>query len=189
MGMFQSTKWVLSITVLLIMIVSCATVEHHYAQGVDDSGKPQWVVLGTHTLKSKNGRSFFGVGAAPTTGEFSRQASAANLRAKDELEQMVERFIEVVSRDYIASGSATPSGYLVSEAPRQIFEMTNLVVPNAQVKEHWIDSKNNQIFAIAEIDYYQLVSALDASTKVNPGFKNYLKGRGEQVFDRIARQY
>lgn len=186
---FQSTKRLLTIIALLIVIASCASTERHYDQKVDDTGKPQWVVQGTHTSKTVRGRSFLGVGAAQTSGEFSRQASAANQRAKDELERMVERFIEVVSRDYLASGSAQPSGYLENEATKRIIEMTSIVTPNAQIMEHWVDQDSDKIFAIAEIDYSQVVSLLSSSSKVNPGFKGYLKSSGEQVFDRIARQH
>lgn len=185
----QSTKRLLTIIALLIVIASCASSERHYDQKVDDTGKPQWVVQGTHTSKTERGRSFLGVGAAPTRGEFSRQASAANLRAKGELERMVERFIEVVSRDFLASGAAAHAGFLEYQAPQQINEMTSIVLPNAQIMEHWVDPNGDKIFAIAEIDYPQVVSLLSSSSKVNPGFKSYLKSSGEQVFDRIARQH
>ena len=35
----------------------------------------------------------------------------------------------------------------------------------------------------------QVVSLIDNSSTVNPGFKDYLKDRGELVFDRIATQH
>ena len=185
----QSTKRLLTIIALLIVLASCASTERHYDQKLDNSGTPQWVVQGTHTSKTDSGRIFLGVGAASTQGEFSRQASAANLRAKDELERMVERFIEVVSRDYLASGAAQPAGFQEHEAMQRVVEMTSIVIPNAQIMEHWVDQDRDKIFAIAEIDYSQVVSLLSSSSKVNPGFKSYLKNSGEQVFDRIARQH
>jgi len=185
----QSTKRLLTIIALLIVIASCTSTPSHFDQKLDESGKPQWVVQGTQTSKSQLGRSFLGVGVAQTNGEFSRQASAANQRAKEELERMVERFIEVVSRDYLASGSAQPSGYRENEAALQVIEMTDIVIPNAKIMEHWVDHDDDKIFAIAEIDYPQVVSLLSSSSKVNPGFKSYLQSSGEQVFDRIARQH
>ncbi|WP_455218762.1 hypothetical protein, partial [Kaarinaea lacus] len=86
----QSTKRLLTIIALLIVIASCASTPSHIDQKLDESGKPQWVVQGTQTSKSQHGRSFLGVGVAQTNGEFSRQALAANQRAKEELERMVE---------------------------------------------------------------------------------------------------
>jgi hypothetical protein len=186
----QSTKWIVTIIVPLIMVVSCSTPSHHFDQSIDAStGKPQWVLQGTQTSKTERGRIFLGVGEAATEGEFSRQATAANRRAKEELAQMVERFIEVVSRDYIASGAAAPAGYQENQAPHYVNEMTSIVLPQAQILEHWVDDDSEKIFAIAEIDYPQLVSLIEQSAVVNPGFKVYLKSRGELVFDRIATQH
>ena len=186
----QAKKWVLTIISPLILVASCATSERHYDQRIDvASGKPQWVLHGTQTSKTERGRIFLGVGEAQTNGEFSRQATTANRRAREELEQMVQRFIEVVSRDYIASGAAAPAGFQEHQAPRYITEMTGLVLPKAQIMEHWVDRDSEKIFAIAEIDYSQLVSLIDESSAVNPGFKDYLKDRGELVFDRIATQH
>lgn len=190
MHCIQSTKWVVTIILPLILIVSCSTANHHYDQSVDvTTGKPQWVLHGTQTSKTERGRIFLGVGEAQTNGDFSRQASAANRHAREELEQMVERFIEVVSRDYIASGAAAPAGYMANQAPHYVTEMTGIVLPKAQIMEHWVDQDREKIFAIAEIDYPQLVSLIEESSTVNPGFKDYLKSRGELVFDRIATQH
>ncbi|WP_455222543.1 hypothetical protein [Kaarinaea lacus] len=190
MDRIHSTKWVVTIITPLILIASCTATNHHYDQSIDvETGKPQWVMHGTQTSKTERGRIFLGVGEAQTNGEFSRQATAANRRAKEELEHMLERFIEVVSRDYIASGAAAPAGYLEHQAPHYVTEMTRIVLPNAQIMEHWVDEDSEKIFAIAEIDYLQVVSLIEESSAVNPGFKDYLKSRGELVFDRIATQH
>ncbi len=174
---------------ILVLVSACSSAERHYDQTTDASGKPGWVEYGTQTSKTAIGRIFLGVGVAKTDGEFARQATAANERAKQEVERMISRFIEVVSRDYIASGDAEPSGYLANEAQQYINEMTNIVLPGAKIMEHWVDSRNDKIFAIAEIDYPKVVSLLSTSGQVNSGFKTYLKDKGQSVFDRIATQH
>ena len=176
--------------ILIILLVSaCASTERHYDQSKDASGKPGWVEYGTQTSKMSGSRTFLGVGVASTTGDFTHEATMANERARKEIERMVSRFIEVVSRDYIATGAAEPSGYLANEAHRYISEMTNIVLPSAKIMEHWVDNNNDKIFAIAEIDYPKLVSLLSSSGQVNSGFKSYLKKKGHSVFDRIATQH
>ena len=190
MSPMYSIKSVLTIITLLLSLVNCASNSvGHYNQAIDISGKPGWVTEGSQTIKTPDGRSFLGVGVAQTSGEFTRQATAANEQAKDEIQRMLERFIEVVSRDYLASGAAQPAGFLEHEASRYIEEMTNIVLPSAKIKGHWVDESSKRIFAIAEIDYPNVVSLLYTSTKVNPGFKTYLKKQGESVFDRIATQH
>jgi hypothetical protein len=173
----------------LVTLAGCASTERHYDQTEDASGKPGWVSYGTQTSKTQIGRIFLGVGVAKTTGEFALQATAANQQAKKEIERMISRFIEVVSRDYIATGAAEPSGYLANEAHQYIDDMTNIVLPSAKIKEHWVDSRNDKIFAIAEIDYPKVVSLLNSAGNVHSGFKVYLKSKGQSVFDRIATQH
>lgn len=188
--MIKSAVELFVLVLMSIMFVSaCTSAERHYDQTKDASGKPGWVEYGTQTSRTPDGRIFLGVGVAKTTGEFARQATAANEHAKQEIERMISRFIEVVSRDYIASGNAEPSGYLAHEAQHYINEMTNIVLPSAKIMEHWVDSRNDKIFAIAEIDYPKVVSLLSTSGQVNSGFKMYLKDKGQSVFDRIATQH
>ena len=175
--------------VLISSLAGCATPERHYDQSKDATGKPGWVSYGTQTSKTSRGRIFLGVGVAKTAGEFARQAAAANQRARKEVERMLSRFIEVVSRDYIATGTAEPSGYMSNEASQHIIEMTSLVLPGTKIMEHWVDSQNSKIFAIAEIDYPKVIALLSTSSEVNPGFKTYLKNKGKLVFDRIATQH
>lgn len=188
-AMTKTSIELFALILAVLLFTGCASSERHYDQSKDASGKPGWVDYGTQTSKTSAGRIFLGVGVARTTGEFTREATAANEHARQEVERMISRFIEVVSRDYIATGAAEPSGYLANEAHRYIDEMTNIVLPKAKIMEHWVDSRNDKIFAIAEIDYPQLVSLLSTSGQVNPGFKVYLKDKGQSVFDRIATQH
>lgn len=173
----------------LITLGGCGSSVKHYDQTLDASGKPGWVSYGTQTSKTTDGRTFLGVGVAKTTGEFARQATAANEQAKEEIKRMISRFIEVVSRDYIATGAAEPSGYLANEAHNYINDMTNIVLSSTKIKEHWVDNRNDEIFAIAAIDYPKVVSLLSTAGNVNSGFKIYLRNKGANVFDRIATQH
>ncbi|MCI0507549.1 MAG: hypothetical protein L0Z73_15765 [Gammaproteobacteria bacterium] len=190
MPKLQFTKLVWTIIALCTVAAGCTTTGRHYDQRIDAAtGKPQWVLQGTQTSKSIYDRIFWGVGEADASGEFSRQADAANQRAKDELQKMVERFIEVISRDYIASGGAAQAGFLEHQATRYINEMTGIVLPEIKIMEHWVDQGGRKIFAIAELEYTRMVSLLAGSSQVNPGFKDYLQSKGESVFDHIATQH
>ena len=185
----KSAVELFALILMILLVTACSSTERHYDQTKDASGKPGWVDYGTQTSKTPIGRIFLGVGVAKTNGEFALQATAANEHARQEIERMISRFIEVVSRDYIATGNAEPSGYLPNEAHRYISEMTNIVLPGAKIMEHWVDSRNDKIFAIAEIDYPKVVSLLSTSGQVHTGFKVYLKNKGQSVFDRIATQH
>lgn len=187
-GVWLSSR-AIAILALLIALASCGSVERHYDQSVDETGKPLWVAQGTQTSKTSKGRIFLGVGMAQIQGEFSREATKANIHAREELERILARFIEVVTRDFIATGGAEAAGFLPNEAPVFIGEMTGLVAPKGQVMDHWVDPQGNKIYAIAEIGYPQVQTLLSGSPDVNAGFRRYLNQQGEQIFDRIATQH
>jgi len=180
----------LNVAVWFAVISGCTVPAAHYDQGVDASGKPNWVTIGTQTSKTARGRIFLGVGSASIQGDFERQSSLADAQAKQEIESMLERYIEVVTRDYMARN-------MKKEAPRfrgqvsyrEIGKMAALIMPNAQILDHWIDQKNKKIYAIAEVDYPQVVSILTQSDSVSPRLKQYLVNKGELVFDRIATSH
>lgn len=181
--------FVASAVVLIVVLAGCSSAPRHYDQSVDKTGKPQWVARGTQTSKTTRGRVFLGVGMALTQGNFTRQANTANARAREELARMLNRFIEVVARDYIATGEAEREGFLPNEAPQHINDMTSLVLSRAEVLDHWVDESSNKIFAIAQIEYPKVHRLLAGSSRVNGGFKRYLKQQGERVFDRIATEH
>lgn len=173
----------------MLLLTACGSVQRHYDQALGANGKPNWVAQGTQTAKTEKGRIFLGVGVARIQDELSREANEANLLAREELERMLTRFIEVVARDFIASGKAQAAGFLPNEAPVFIGKMTGLVATKGQVMDHWVDPKGRNIYAIAELDYPQVRSMLATSPAVNAGFREYLNQQGELIFDRIATQH
>jgi len=188
-GMANKNYLCVIVTAWLMLGTGCSVPVGHYDQGVDATGKPNWVTIGTQTSKTDRGRIFVGVGSASTQGDFERQSNLANIVAKKEIETMLERYIEVVTRDFLAKDIKEAPTFKDQVSYRQIGDMAALVMPNAQILDHWIDQKNKQIYAIAEVDYPQLVSILTQSDTVKPELKKYLTQKGEQVFDRIATSH
>jgi len=174
---------------LILQMVACASQEAHFLNDKTDAkGKPFWVTQGTTTLKSKQSRAFLAVGTAPIDGALSIQASIANQRAKVQAELILNRFFEVVSRDYIATGSAESAGYTTQDAPQHVSKTTAVILPHMQIMDHWHDTENNRIYAVTGMEYPQVIKRVLAATSVNSGFKTYLAAEGNSIFDRIATQ-
>jgi len=79
-------------------------------------GVPDWVNEGTATFKTKDGRLFHGVGSAEVIGDLSFQTSVADDRARAEIARILTSYMEVVSRDYVASQQAQEEGYTPATA-------------------------------------------------------------------------
>lgn len=151
----------------------------------DASGVPRWVSEGSSIVKLQEGRRFYGVGSASMRGDFSLQTATANSRARAEVVRILASYMEIVSRDFIASGKAAEAGFTAQSVSRQIDYVAELDLGWVDVVSHWNGKKTEKIYAIAELDMQRVHEAL-AAAALNPGLKAYIGAEGDNIFDRIA---
>jgi hypothetical protein len=149
-------------------------------------GVPDWVNEGTATLKTKDGRLFHGVGSAKPMSDLSFQTSVADNRARAEIARILTSYMEVVSRDYVASQSAREQGYTQANASREINNVTKVNLSGARIIGHWRDKKSGIVYSIAELDMDQVKQTLDQVSAMNEGLKGYFQTEGDNIFDRIV---
>lgn len=180
----------LRLVVLLILpwlLVACAG-EPTLNASTDASGVPVWVNEGSNILTSKQGRHFHGVGSAPMLGDFSLQTVTADNRAKAEVARVLASYMEIVSRDYIASGDADAAGFNGQDVPQQMRQLEKIRLDDVEVIGHWQDKDTKTVYAIAEVDMETVRKALQAEAELNPGLKAYLDAKGDTIFDRISTE-
>lgn len=149
-------------------------------------GVPDWVNEGTATLKTKDGRLFHGVGSAEVIGDLSFQTSVADDRARAEIARILTSYMEVVSRDYVASQQAQEEGYTQATASREISNVTKVNLSGARIIGHWRDMKSGIVYSIAELDMEQVKSTLEQVSAMNEGLKSHIQAQGDNIFDRIV---
>jgi hypothetical protein len=154
----------------------------------DASGVPVWVNEGSNILTSKQGRHFHGVGSAPMLGDFSLQTVTADNRAKAEVARVLASYMEIVSRDYIASGDADAAGFSGQDVSHQMSQLEKIRLDDVEVIGHWQDKESKTVYAIAEVDMETVRKALQAEAELNPGLKAYLDAKGDTIFDRISTE-
>ena len=152
----------------------------------DAEGTPVWVNNGSNIFTSKAGRRFHGVGSAPMLGDFSLQTSTAENRARGEIARILASYVEIVSRDFIASGDAASVGFTEQNVALQMDQLANIDLTGIQVIGHWQDEKTKVIYAIAEVDMQQVRQAIESAKSLNPGLREFIQEQGDNIFDRIA---
>jgi len=157
-------------------------------ESLNDEGVPTWVGQGSSILKSSQSRLFHGVGSAPMLGDFSLQTSVANRRAREEIARIVTSFMEIVSRDYIATGQASHAGFNELEVSKQIAILNKMDLSTVEVVGHWSDDGSKVIYAIAQMDIGKVRQAIKEIASVNEGLKAYISVEGDNIFDRIAKK-
>jgi len=157
----------------LFLLAACSGNEV-LSESLNDQGVPTWVGQGSSILKSRQNRVFHGVGSAPMMGDFSLQTSIANRRARKEIARIVTSFMEIVSREYIATGKAEV--------------LSRMDLSKIEVVGHWSDDGSRIIYAIAQMDIEKVRQAIKEIASVNKGLKAYIGVEGDNIFDRIAKK-
>jgi hypothetical protein len=154
----------------------------------DAKGVPEWVNEGSNILTSQQGRHFHGVGSAPMLGDFSLQTVTADNRAKAEVARILASYMEIVSRDYLASGDAEEAGFTGQDVSQQMRKLKKIQLNDVEVIGHWQDKDTKTVYAIAEVDMQAVRKALEEAAELNPGLKAYLATKGDSIFDRISKE-
>ena len=166
-------------------LLACAS-HSNLNNTADASGTPAWVNEGSGILTSKEGRRFHGVGAAPMLGDFSLQTSTADNRARSEINRILASYVEIVSRDFIASGDAEDAGFNAQHVAFQMDQLANIDLTGIQVVGHWQDKQSKIVYAIAEVDMQQVREAIKSAESLHPGLRKFISMQGDSIFDRIA---
>lgn len=186
----RSETWVLALKMILLTTVSlflfaCAS-EATLDQARDDSGVPMWVNEGSSILTSKEGRRFHGVGSAPALGDFSLQTSTADNRARQEIARILASYLEIVSRDFIATGDAAEVGFTEQTVARQMENVSSIDLTGIEVVGHWQDEDSKVIYSIATVDMQQVREVLNKAVGLNSGLRDFISNEGNRIFDRIS---
>jgi len=177
-------RWCLSLGMIWALL-ACAS-HSNLNDTVDANGVPAWVNDGSTIRTSKDGRRFQGVGSAPMLGDFSLQTSTADNRARSEINRILASYVEIVSRDFIASGDADESGFNAQHVAQQMDQLANIDLTGIQVVGHWTNKQSKVIYAIAEVNMQQVREAIRSAESLHPGLRKFIKTEGDSIFDRIA---
>ena len=180
----QSILAALCVSLLLVACSGNSVI----SQSVDSDGVPVWVNDGSNIIKSKDNRLFHGVGSAPMLGDFSLQTATANKRARDEIARIVASYMEIVSREYIATGQASHAGFDEQTVAQQIDSLSNMDLSEVEIVGHWSDEESQAIYAIARLDMEEVKKAIDEIVAMNKGLKAYISLEGNSIFDRMAKK-
>jgi hypothetical protein len=151
-------------------------------------GAPDWVNKGANILNEKDGRLFHGVGSASPMGDASLQKSVADDRARAEVARILSSYLDAVSNDYMSAAKSGNNTVNEESVSRQIKNLTKVNLSGARIIGNWRDPKTNIIYSIAELDMNHVKSTLAGVQDMNADLKLYIETRGDNIFDRVAKE-
>lgn len=170
----------------LLLLAACSS-NKVIDSAVDENGVPYWVTQGSNILKAKDGRLFHGVGSSPGLGDFTLQTGTADQQARAEVVRIMASYMEIVSRDFIASGEAKQVGFDEQNVAEQMENLSSVDLSGVRIIGHWQDKERKVVYSIAEMDLQSVREALTKEASLHEGLRAYIRSEGNDIFDRIAK--
>jgi len=149
-------------------------------------GAPDWVNEGTNILNSKDGRLFHGIGSAPKLGDLELQRSTAENRARSEVARILSSYMDVVSKDFLASSSAGANAEAQQSVSRSIENVTRVNLTGAKIIANWRDDKDGTIYSLAELDMKYVKDILKNTQEMNADLRAHIEQHGDTIFDKLT---
>lgn len=150
-------------------------------------GAPDWVNEGKQALKDGKDRKFHGIGSAPAMNDDSLQKSTADNRARAELAQVFNSFMDVLASDYSAAAAGTDEVINEQAVSRSIKNMTKLNLTGAEIIARWKDKKTGIIYSLAEIDMKKFKTVAKAANDMDPNLKQFIDQQADNIFDAMSK--
>ncbi len=184
------TTWKQSTTVLLALsialLAACGGGKTVVESNLKIKGAPDWVNEGTNILNSKDGRLFHGIGSAPKLSDVELQRSTAENRARSEVARILSSYMDVVSKDFIASSSAGNSAEAQQSVSRSIENVTRVNLTGAKIIANWRDDKDGTIYSLAELDMKNVKDLLKNTQEMNADLRTHIEQNGDTIFDKMT---
>ena len=173
--------------VSLTMLAGCA---HRRASPIA-SNAPEWVNRGSAAMKDAQGGSvFYGVGIVQGVRNRALQVDAADDRGRAEIAKIMNSYVVVLTKDYMASVTA---GDMSKSSEEQMVSQTlknfaKFTLHGATAVDHWKDPTDGTLFALVKLDMAAVQKSLDESKELDSKVRDYVKANAAKAFDELAAE-
>ncbi len=148
---------------------------------------PAWVNKGSGAFDVDKGKVFYGVGVASGIKNRSLLISTADNRARAEVAKILETYVAVLAKDYMAS---TTAGDMKASSEEQHVEQalktfSKTTLHGARIIDHWKDPADGSLFALCELDLLGFKGALDEYKELDAKVRDYVRQNAEKLHDKL----
>jgi len=172
----------------LTFVVGCQTPQKNTIAG---PAAPEWVNKGSGAFKDAQGSAvFYGVGIAQGIRNRALQVTAADERGRAEIAKIMNSYVVVLSKDYMASITAgdmskSSEEQMVSQTMKNFSKFT---LHGATPVDHWKDPADGTMFSLVKLDMAAVKKSLDESKELDNKLRDYVKANAEKAFDELAAE-
>lgn len=170
----------------VVLLSACGGGKTVVESNLKIKGAPDWVNEGTNILNSKDGRLFHGIGSAPKLGDMELQRTTAENRARSEVARILSSYMDVVSKDFLASSSAGASAEAQQSVSRSIENVTRVNLTGVKIIANWRDDKDGMIYSLAELDMKYVKDILKNTQEMNTDLRAHFEQNADTIFDKLT---
>lgn len=175
------------IIIVFTMLYGCSTAP----VSETSKGEPGWVTKGSGAFDSPKGKVFFGVGSASGIKNRPLLISTADNRARAEIAKIMETYVAVLAKDYMAS---TSGGADVSQSTEeQYVEQTlksfvQITLNGSEIIDRWKDPSDDTQYSLAKLDLTAFKDTLDKAKELNSKVRDYVKENANKSFEELEKE-
>jgi len=179
----------LSVLIAAVSVMAGCTAAHKASPIA--SNAPEWVNKGSGAFKDAQGSAvFYGVGIAQGIRNRALQVTAADDRGRAEIAKIMNSYVVVLTKDYMASVTAgdmskSSEEQMVSQTMKNFAKFT---LHGAMPVDHWKDPTDGTLFALIKLDMGAVKKSLDESKELDSKMRDYVKANAEKAFDELASE-
>ncbi|MBI4374917.1 MAG: LPP20 family lipoprotein [Elusimicrobia bacterium] len=151
---------------------------------------PDWVNKGNGAFKESGQAVIYGVGISQGIRNRALAVTSADERARAEIAKIMNTYVSVLTKDYMAS---TTAGDMSKSSEEQHVSQTlknfaKFTLNGAMIVDHWKDPSDGTMFALAKLDIASIRKTLEESKELDAKMRDFVRANAEKAFDELAAE-
>ncbi|MBI5210567.1 MAG: hypothetical protein HY927_11410 [Elusimicrobia bacterium] len=181
------TLSLLGCALALGLVAGCATSSKPVEP---KSTAPEWVGKGSGAFKDGGALVFYGVGIHQGSRNRAISEYGSNDRGRGELAKIMNSYVTVLTKDYMAS---TTAGDMKNSSEEQHTAQTLKVFAKqtlnfSQAVDHWRDPVDSTYFALVKLDMSGVKKALEECKELDTKVRDFVRANAEKAFDELQAE-
>jgi len=186
----MQAKHLQSMAVFLVLVLLFAGCGKKPKPSADSAVKgPAWVTRGSGAFEDEDGKVFYGVGAASGISDKVLLRQTADNRARAEIAKILETYVAMLSKDYLAS---TSSGEMKKASEEQRVEIalktfTKTKIRGAQIVDRWMDPADKIMYSLCKLDLLLFKKALHNYENLDQVIREHVGKNADKLHEELQK--
>jgi len=182
-------KKILGLAMVAVLAACGGSKQPEMSNQVLHANGPDWVNRGTGAFGGDKGKIFYGVGIASGIRNAAMRRSTSDSRARAEIAKLLDTYVSVLNKDYMASTTAGDMSASNEEQHVQqaLKTYSQVELSGVQIIDHWVDTDGTE-YSLASLDMENFKSGMDKMKELNAAMRDAVRANADKAFDELAAE-